>query len=57
MKDDYLRDDPRGRASRTSTVVEERGYTVGLDALPAGSPEREAFASVVSVKVRARRTA
>jgi arsenite methyltransferase len=54
MKDDYL--DMIRRAGFTEvTVVEERGYTVGLDALPAGSPEREAFASVVSVKVRARK--
>ena len=34
-------------------VMEERGYAVGLDRLPAGSPEREAFAAVTSVKVRA----
>ena len=38
-------------------VVEERAYTVGLDALAEGSPQREAFASVVSVKVRARKPA
>jgi arsenite methyltransferase len=55
MKDDYL-DMVRRAGFADVTVVEERGYTVGLDALPAGSPEREAFASVVSVKVRARRT-
>ncbi len=34
-------------------IVEERGYSVGLENLPPGSPEREAFAAVVSVKVRA----
>ena len=34
-------------------VVEERGYAVGMEDLPAGSPEREAFGAVVSVKVRA----
>jgi hypothetical protein len=35
------------------TIVEERVYTIGQDALTAGSPEAEAFRSVVSVKVRA----
>ena len=54
MKDDYL-EMIRQAGFTDVTVVEERGYTVGLDALPAGSPEREAFASVVSAKVRARR--
>jgi SAM-dependent methyltransferase len=54
MKDDYL-DMIRRAGFADVTVAEERGYTVGLDALPAGSSEREAFASVVSVKVRARR--
>jgi arsenite methyltransferase len=54
MKDDYL-DMIRQAGFAEVTVVEERAYAVGLDALPAGSPEREAFASVVSVKVRARR--
>ncbi|TMA31889.1 MAG: arsenite methyltransferase, partial [Deltaproteobacteria bacterium] len=34
-------------------VVEERGYAVGMEDLPAGSPEREAFGAVISVKVRA----
>jgi SAM-dependent methyltransferase len=55
MKDEYL-GMIRAAGFAEVTVVEERGYTVGLDALPTGSPEREAFASVVSVKVRARRT-
>ena len=54
MKDDYLEMIRRAGFTEVA-VVEERGYTVGLDALPAGCPEREAFASVVSVKVRARR--
>jgi len=54
MKDDYL-EMIRQAGFAEVAVVEERGYTVGLEALPAGSPEREAFASVVSVKVRARR--
>jgi SAM-dependent methyltransferase len=34
-------------------VVGESGYGVGMEALPENSAEREAFASVVSVKVRA----
>jgi ubiquinone/menaquinone biosynthesis C-methylase UbiE len=34
-------------------IVNESGYTVGVDLLPAGSTERAAFDSVVSVKVRA----
>ena len=54
MKDDYLEMIRRAGFTEVA-VVEERGYTVGLDALPTGCPEREAFASVVSVKVRARR--
>ena len=36
-------------------VVGEGRYDVGLDTLPVDSPERAAFASVVSVKVRARK--
>jgi arsenite methyltransferase len=55
MKADYLEMIRRAGFAEV-TVVEERGYTVGLDTLPTGSPEREAFASVVSVKVRARRS-
>jgi arsenite methyltransferase len=54
MKEDYLAM-IRQAGFADVAVVEERRYTVGLEALPAGSPEREAFASVVSVKVRARR--
>jgi len=54
MKDDYLKMIRQAGFAEVA-VVEERGYTVGLEALPPGSPEREAFASVVSVKVRARK--
>jgi hypothetical protein len=54
MKDDYLAM-IRAAGFREVEVVEERAYTVGLETLPEGSPEREAFASVVSVKVRARK--
>ena len=34
-------------------VLERTGYDVGADSYPEGSPEREAFSAVVSVKVRA----
>jgi arsenite methyltransferase len=34
-------------------VLERNGYDVGVEATSAGSPEREAFGAVVSVKVRA----
>ncbi len=54
MKDDYLAM-IRAAGFGDVAVLEERGYTVGLEALPAGSPVREAFESVVSVKVRARK--
>jgi arsenite methyltransferase len=54
MRDDYL--EMVRRAGFTDVaVVEERAYLVGQDDLPPDSPVREAFASVVSVKVRARR--
>ncbi len=36
-------------------VLAQSGYDVGEEALPAESPEREAFRSVVSVKIRALR--
>jgi SAM-dependent methyltransferase len=36
-------------------VVAEGAYTVGSEGLPEGSPERAAFDSVTSIKVRARR--
>ncbi len=39
------------------TVLERTGYDVGADTYPEGSPERDAFAAVVSVKVRAIRRA
>jgi arsenite methyltransferase len=34
-------------------VLQRNGYSIGMDMLAEGSPEREAFAAVVSVKVRA----
>jgi len=52
LKDDYLRL-IREAGFRDVAVVEERGYTVGTQNLPPGSPEREAFGAVTSVKVRA----
>ena len=52
VEGDYLR--MISEAGFTSVEVQQRGqYTVGMDTLPADSPEREAFESVVSVKVRA----
>jgi len=54
MKDDYLAM-MRAAGFADVEIVEEHGYTVGLDTLPEGSPEREAFAAVVSIKVRARK--
>jgi SAM-dependent methyltransferase len=54
LKDEYLAM-IRAAGFAEVGVVEERAYTVGLDALPEGSLQREAFASVVSVKVRARK--
>jgi arsenite methyltransferase len=56
MKDEYL-GMIRDAGFADVEVVEVRGYAVGLDALPAGGTQREAFASVVSVKVRARKAA
>ena len=56
LKNDYL--EMMRRAGFTDVeIVHETGYTVGADTLPAGSPEREAFDAVVSVKVRARKSA
>ncbi len=52
LKEDYL-GMMRSAGFADVEVVSESAYTVGADTLPAGSPEREAFASVVSVKVRA----
>lgn len=36
-------------------VLERAGYSVGMESLAPGSPEREAFGAVVSLKVRATR--
>ena len=52
LKDEYLRH-IREAGFRDVRIVEERAYEVGLDNLPVGSPEREAFSAVTSVKVRA----
>jgi SAM-dependent methyltransferase len=52
LKDDYLA--MMRQAGFTDVELRaESSYTVGMDALPAGSREREAFGAVVSVKVRA----
>lgn len=56
MKEDYLATIRRAGFERVE-VVEERGYAVGADRLPEGSPSREAFDSVLSIKVRAYRPA
>jgi len=56
LKGDYLR--LIGEAGFGDVqVVEEHGYAVGMQNLPAGSPEREAFSAVTSVKVRATKPA
>lgn len=52
MKEDYL-DMMRAAGFGSVEVVNESRYDVGVDSLPVGSPERAAFDSVVSVKVRA----
>jgi SAM-dependent methyltransferase len=54
LRDDYLRM-MREAGFADVQVVAESGYSVGLDALPPDSPERDAFAAVTSVKVRARK--
>jgi SAM-dependent methyltransferase len=54
LKSDYLRL-MREAGFRDVEVLQESAYTVGTDQLAHGSPEREAFNSVVSVKVRARK--
>ncbi len=51
-KDEYLRL-IRDAGFHDVQVLEEHGYQVGMQNLPAGSPEREAFSAVTSVKVRA----
>jgi ubiquinone/menaquinone biosynthesis C-methylase UbiE len=52
QKDEYLRL-IREAGFRDVRIVEQRGYSVGMENLPEGGPEREAFGAVVSVKVRA----
>ena len=52
QKEEYLQL-MRDAGFRDVRIVEERGYAVGMQNLPAGGPEREAFSAVVSVKVRA----
>ena len=52
LREDYL-NAMREAGFADVEVVGEGGYEVGLDTLPADSPERDAFAAVVSVKVRA----
>jgi SAM-dependent methyltransferase len=52
LKGEYL-EMMRGAGFTGVEVLEETAYTVGADSLPAGSSEREAFDSVVSIKVRA----
>ena len=52
LKDDYLRL-IREAGFGAVQVVEEHGYEIGMQNLAAGSPEREAFSAVTSVKVRA----
>jgi SAM-dependent methyltransferase len=52
LKQDYV-DMIRAAGFAGVEIVDERAYTVGLDALAEDAPEREAFASVVSVKLRA----
>lgn len=54
LKQEYL-DMMRDAGFRDVEVVSEGRYTVGTDTLPEGSAEREAFDSVVSIKVRARK--
>jgi ubiquinone/menaquinone biosynthesis C-methylase UbiE len=52
MRDEYLQL-MRDAGFRDVQIVQEQGYTVGMENLPAGSAEREAFGAVTSVKVRA----
>jgi SAM-dependent methyltransferase len=54
LRDDYLAA-MRDAGFVDVEVVGEGRYQVGLDALPPGSPEQDAFAAVVSIKVRARK--
>ena len=52
LKEDYLQL-MRDAGFHDVAIVQEQGYSVGMENLSAGSPEREAFAAVTSVKVRA----
>jgi len=52
LRDEYLQL-MRDAGFHDVQVVQEQGYTVGVQNLPEGSPEREAFSAVTSVKVRA----
>jgi len=54
LREDYLKA-MREAGFADVEVVGEGRYEVGLDSLPADSPEREAFAAVASIKVRARK--
>ncbi len=52
LKDDYLQL-MRDAGFKDVSIVQEQGYAVGMENLAPGSPEREAFSAVTSVKVRA----
>lgn len=52
LKDDYLRF-IREAGFRNVEIAGESGYTIGTETLPPDSAERDAFAAVASVKVRA----
>jgi arsenite methyltransferase len=52
LREDYLQL-MRDAGFRDVTIVQEQGYTVGMENLAPESPEREAFGAVTSVKVRA----
>ena len=54
LEDDYLAL-MREAGFQDVEIVNRSGYTVGMDGLAEGSPERDAFEAVVSVKVRARK--
>ena len=54
LRDDYLRM-MREAGFAGIEIAAESGYDVGLPSVPEGSAEREAFAAVRSIKVRARR--
>jgi len=56
LESDYLRL-IREAGFEDVTVLERHGYEVGTETYAIGSAEREAFTSVVSVKVRARKSA